>query len=287
MNRSPIVRPAGAPDRPIDGRLPGWPVRLSPARGQRRDEPAQARQAWPDLVDLVLPRRCLGCARPGWVLCEDCGVPRPVERYLAGVGTVHAAAPYRGPIRRAVITYKERGRRELVAPLAVLLAHAVDRTAVSSAALPNAARAHWRPPVHLVPVPSSRRARGERGFDHLRLLADTTAAAMDARTWPLLSVARTVEDTAGLGVRERRQNLAGAFVARRRRAGEPPEVMIVDDVITTGASVREAARALHAAGWRVAAVAVVAATPRRCGPRRATPAAGLADPALAARTGRR
>ncbi|MEP6853273.1 MAG: phosphoribosyltransferase family protein [bacterium] len=169
-------------------------------------------------------------------------------------------------MRRAVIAYKERGRRELAVPLGALLAGALHRAGPD-------------PPgrAALVPVPSSASARRGRDFDHIALLAETAAALPptggpgDGEGPPvrkLLTVRRRLPDSAGLGARERRSGLAGAFAARPRRPDEPPGVVIVDDVITTGASVREAARALQAAGWRVQGVAVVAATPRRIGAER-------------------
>jgi predicted amidophosphoribosyltransferase len=81
---------------------------------------------------------------------------------------------------------------------------------------------------------------------------------------PLRARAR-VRDQSGLGAEERRANLQGAFVCRRRAApGERP-VLVVDDVLTTGATAREAQRALEDAGHRVVGIATVAATRRRSG----------------------
>ncbi|WP_225991356.1 ComF family protein [Actinomadura montaniterrae] len=74
---------------------------------------------------------------------------------------------------------------------------------------------------------------------------------------------RRVADQAGLGARARRDNLSGALEAVGRAALAGRRVVLVDDVITTGASLAEAARALRAAGADVVAAATVAATPLR------------------------
>ncbi len=120
--------------------------------------------------------------------------------------------------------------------------------------------------VLLVPVPSSRAAVRERGQDHARRLAAAAARALRsdgraARALPLLAPARRTADQSGLSSAERAANLAGALRVR----GRPPPgpVVLVDDVVTTGATLVEAARALRAAGVPVTGAAVVAATARR------------------------
>jgi predicted amidophosphoribosyltransferase len=106
----------------------------------------------------------------------------------------------------------------------------------------------------------------ERGGDHVRRLARRAGSRVGFRVAPdVLALARPKLDSAGLDAVSRARNLAGAFAARPA-PGRPTggaTAIVVDDVVTTGATLREAARALRAAGWRVTGAAVVAATPRR------------------------
>lgn len=210
------------------------------------------------LVDLALPRSCLGCERPGVALCRDCASPGRAR--VVPVSGVHACAAsvYSGVIRAALLRFKERGRSDLAGPLADLLAVAVRAVAVPAVAVPAVA-SNRGPDVVLVPVPSSRSATRARGGDHMRRLARASARRTGVPAATPLRLTRAVRDSAGLHARERRTNLAGALVASPpRQAGR---AVLVDDIITTGATAREACRALRAGGWSVLGVAAVAATP--------------------------
>lgn len=224
-----------------------------------------------ELVDLLLPRRCVGCERAGAALCAACARLDVRQLTVAGV-PVHASSAYRGAVRAAVLSYKERARADLRRPLAALLAQAVcgllaDLAGATASGSPLAPVASV-PPVAsmaLIPVPSSRAATRRRGEDVVRRLAGAAShrvARAQGTAVPVagaLRLARPVLDSAGLTVAERARNLAGAMAATgpaRSRCA-----VVVDDVCTTGASVAEAARALDAAGWRVLGAAVVAATP--------------------------
>lgn len=207
-----------------------------------------------DLVDLVLPRRCVGCGTHGASVCRTClgaDAPRVVE--VDGLRVV-ASADYTGGARTALLHYKERGRRDLAGPLGAALGGAADILVPGGGA--------W-----LVPVPSSARARRARGGDHVLALARAARRGRPVGVARLLRHARAVQDSAGLTIDERAANLAGALVARPvADPGRPDRpvrpVVVVDDIVTTGATLREAARALASAGWPVLGAAVVAATPR-------------------------
>ncbi|MGK5549277.1 ComF family protein, partial [Streptomyces sp. URMC 127] len=123
-------------------------------------------------------------------------------------------------------------------------------------------------PLLLVPVPSARRAVAARGHDAGRRLALGAARELRAGGLPVAVAAvlrqhRAVADQAGLGARQRRANVAGALGVRmgaeRLLRSEGP-VVLVDDLMTTGSSLAEAARAVSLAGGRVLGAAVVAAS---------------------------
>ena len=157
-----------------------------------------------------------------------------------------ALSSYQGEVQRLLLAHKERGQLALTRPLGRALADAV--------------RVHGVRTVVLCPVPSSPAAVRARGHDHAMRLAREAARDLGVEARRLLAPARAVADQAGLTTRQRAANLAGAL----RATGLPDlPVVVVDDVMTTGATLVEAARALAAGGHPVVGAAVVAATRRR------------------------
>jgi predicted amidophosphoribosyltransferase len=200
-----------------------------------------------ELTDLVLARECVACAALGELLCARCRRRmRPVRVEHAGI-SVSAATAYEAAVRTALVAYKERGRRDLADPLARLLVTAVRA-------------AHPPPGTVLVGVVSTREAARARGGDHVARLVRLAARELGCPTAPALARVRRVSDSAGLSRTERRRNVAGSMAAREALCRGAP-VLLLDDIVTTGATVGEAARALRAAHWSVVGAAVVAATP--------------------------
>ncbi|WP_328502881.1 ComF family protein [Streptomyces sp. NBC_00457] len=216
---------------------------------------------WQDLTDLVLPAECGGCGRPRTVLCPECrtalsgAVPRRVRPVPEppGLPTVHAAARYADEVRAVLLAHKERGALALTAPLGMALAGAVRAGLTSDQASDSR-------PVLLVPVPSARGAVRARGHDPARRIALAAAGELrrggvPARVVAVLRQRRAVADQAGLNSRQRLDNLAGALAVASAGAGllTAGPVVLVDDLMTTGASLTEAARAVRAAAAAVAA----------------------------------
>lgn len=236
---------------------------------------------WQDLTDLVLPADCAGCGAPRTALCPRCRAAlhgsaarrvRPVPE-PAGLPVVHAVAPYASEVRALLLAHKERGALTLTGALGTALAGAVRaglgaddgagvrsgggaHAGVDRGAPVGAGPAGWpgHGPVLLVPVPSARWAVRARGHDPVRRMALAAAGELrrtgtPARVAAVLRQRRAVADQAGLDARRRLENLAGALEVRAggdRLLGAGP-VVLVDDLMTTGASLAEAARALREA----------------------------------------
>ncbi|MEU9761068.1 ComF family protein [Streptomyces sp. NPDC001834] len=213
---------------------------------------------WREISGLVLPVSCGGCGMPRTELCEECraelygGVPRRVRPVPepAGLPVVHAAAPYGNAVRAVLLAHKERGAMGLAGALGRALAGAVRAGAERTGAVGRTGSAE---PLLLVPVPSARCSVAARGHDPTRRIALAAAAELrrggvPARVVPVLRQQRVVADQVGLGARQRERNLAGALtvVAGGGRLLARGRVVLVDDLMTTGASLAEAARAVGA-----------------------------------------
>ena len=229
-----------------------------------------------DLADLVAGTCCVGCQRPGRLLCPACWEHLDLEPTLRwptpvppGLAPPWAAGDYADPLRAAVVGHKEHHRFGLREPLAQLLARAVAAGLTDAGGLPG--------PVVLAPVPSRPATVRARGYDATYVLARRAAALLrcggyDAAAYRLLHTRGPVVDQAGLDAASRFANLAGslhcptAALRQLRRWRPAARVVVCDDVLTTGATAREAQRALEAVGLVVSGIATVAATRRRWSP---------------------
>ncbi|MBM6400919.1 ComF family protein [Phycicoccus sonneratiae] len=217
---------------------------------------------------LVLPVRCAGCGAPGEGWCPRCRheARRPAGGLTVGAGVppCWSATPLVGPVRRAVSAHKDGGRRDLHPVLVDLLAAALARALAEDPVLRAAVAAGG--PVLVVPVPETRSAARRRGEDPVGRLAGAAVGRLDdpgVALVPVLRHTRRVADQSRLGRSERAANLAGALGVAGRGAERVvgAACVVVDDVVTTGATLGEAARALRAAGAAHVVAATVAATP--------------------------
>ena len=206
------------------------------------------------MLDLVLPERCAVCDLPGKALCapcralltrlvppvcERCGSPGPwpvrrcaecAGRRLAFVDA-RAAIVYEARARALVRAWKEHGRRRLAHEAALIVAGAM--------AAPTARC--------LVPVPGDPERAWRRGDVPARTLATELAVLWALPLHDVLVRSRRLPRQRGLSLDARRRNVRGSVDAR---SGMPPEVCVVDDVYTSGATVDACARACRRAGAR-------------------------------------
>jgi ComF family protein len=194
------------------------------------------------LLDALFPPRCAGCGRLGTWFCGRCrsAVELVGPFQVAGLEAAYAGGVLTGPLQQALHAYKYRPRPQLAEALAQIVARVVDS-----------------PGALVVPVPlHPARARG-RGFDQGRALARPLARLLHTEYRDALTRVRDTPAQVGLGASERERNVGGAF--QWSSPERPPvRVLLVDDVVTTGATLRACAAAARAAGAGVVEAAVVA-----------------------------
>ena len=207
------------------------------------------------MLDLVLPLQCGGCGAPSTGWCAACAAAlqvRPDEPHVVSPRTdpgvpVWSLGRYVGPRRQAIVGLKEHGRRDLTAPLARGLALGIHHLL------------GWGLldlPCTVVPAPTRRSAARRRGGDPVtRIARAATAAHPQLRVVAALRTRAFVRDSVGLSGAERERNIAGRVRLVRPVGGE---VLLVDDIVTTGATARESVRTLDAAGAQVTAVLTLA-----------------------------
>lgn len=188
-----------------------------------------------DFMQLIFPSRCSGCgsydADALCGLCKKKILSEPAVLFQTpeiekGLSLGH----YRDVLRNAVLDFKFKHKRILGKPLGELLAVKLQS-------------ATWKIDL-IVPIPMSPNRRSERGYNPPRVLADHLAAVLGAECGNFLSVCRPLAHQLSLGKRERRQNIRGAFKVANHEKIANKSVLLLDDVITTGSTLSEAALAV-------------------------------------------
>jgi ComF family protein len=201
------------------------------------------------LLDLLLPPACAGCGRFGHLVCRAClrgfrAASNLDDRFLASdPGTMVgdalelaiAAFEHTGMLRRALQRLKYGGSGRIAVPLAEAAAPALEALTRVCGPLP------------LVPVPVHAARLRQRGYNQAALLADALATEAGLPVLDILERRKATARQHGLGKAARLHNLCGAF-ALRDGARPPPQLILVDDILTTSATLEACAQVLRAAG---------------------------------------
>jgi len=234
------------------------------------------------LLNLVFPDDCRICASPlkefsaipvcarclaepkpliAEYFCVDCGIPfmnsSPLDEEgrcglcrhgLNGFDRVFSYGEYDGTLRKLIHLFKYNGFKPLAATFGRLLLQVLPREQKFDM---------------IVPMPLHWRRAWNRGFNQAELLARAVSKRIGSPTVNALRRNRATKEQAGLTTPQRRENVSGVFQLRRRQHVEGMHVLLVDDVLTTGASASAAALALKRAGARRVTILTLARVDRR------------------------
>jgi ComF family protein len=203
---------------------------------------------------LVFPEACLVCAAPGSELCNICKhrfIPKP--KFLSGEKfSIYSSLPYDEVSKKVILLSKEQG---------LVAAHRILARAVSSAI--SAFR--LKGPASIILIPTQSKSLRRRGFNHLeeigKLILQNGFINQEIEFINALEFTRRISDQTKLTESQRTSNLRGAFRVKKVRISNP--IIVMDDVITTGSTLREAVRALQERNLTVVGAATACASQRR------------------------
>jgi predicted amidophosphoribosyltransferase len=211
------------------------------------------------MLDLILPLECGGCGAPSTRWCETCSAAITVAQDEPNLATprldpgvpVFSLGRYAGSRRQAIVALKENGRTDLIAPLAHALATGIHH--LQSWGMLDL-------PLTIVPAPTRRQAARRRGGDPVTRMATAAVAAHPGITVvSALRMKALVRDSVGLSTTARERNIAGRVLLTKNNISTATDVLVVDDIVTTGSTARESVRVLQTAGVRVTGVLTLAA----------------------------
>jgi len=206
------------------------------------------------LNELLFPSRCLGCRCLNKGLCSDCSQhwKRTSFRTQANALTVFSSVAYTPVAANILMAAKEEGIDEADELLLEMLRHSL-----------SLAVQKLKTDSILIPIPSTSHAIRRRGRNFLGEIAGRLGNLENFQVCDLLRHNRSVHDQSQLNARARHENLRGALSVIAR-AGRGQNVLLIDDLVTTGATINEAERVLTAAGFTVAgAITACVALPLR------------------------
>lgn len=184
-----------------------------------------------DLLDLFFPRICLECGRRGKYICEEC-----LEK--VGYADSPAIFAYRGIIRKAIVALKYKFAFSLADELA-------------QACVTELGKRNYQTRTMLVPIPLHSKRKSWRGFNQTGIVGRLIAQALN---WgfadDLLVRTEAGQPQVGLSKRQRLRNMRGKFAVKSNvRISKNHNLLVFDDVVTSGATLQEARKALKAKGF--------------------------------------
>lgn len=209
-----------------------------------------------DLAQIIFPTRCYGCNRLGISICTDCRrewIPHYYKTHIDSMN-VHSALLYTPTASKIIIAAKENSIKGADQLLTSAIIHVLQKAKLDS---------HY---YQLVPIPSSKTSQRRRGRSFIVDLCKEISTRTGLSVNDSLTLSRKVSDQSGLSRIERLSNMKDAF-ALKADAIVRGDLILIDDVVTTGATLREAARALNSQGFHaigsVSAVTACVAQPLR------------------------
>ena len=209
-----------------------------------------------ELSHLVFPTRCYGCNALGLSICTMCRrewIPHYYKTHASEV-SVHSALIYTPTASRIIVAAKEDSLQGADDLLIAAIIHVLDKARLDKGYFT------------LVPIPSSKQSQRRRGrsfiVDLTRIISKRTGIGIN----DCLQLSRPVSDQSGLTRVQRISNMQGAFSVKPGSILRG-DAIVIDDVVTTGATLREAARALNSQSFHafgsVCAVTACVAQPLR------------------------
>ena len=203
------------------------------------------------ILNFLFPQKCLGCRKENEILCDEC-VERIDRADLPARGDIFAASNYSDPVlRKTIWLLKYKKVKNAAAPLARLLSQRVWDKIKKENTL-------------VVPIPLSKKRLRQRGFNQAELIAKCLLAQLQRRVlWEVRSdiLYKKVHTESQVSIKDkegRLTNLAGSFEVKNPEAVRDKNIILIDDVCTTGATIKEARKTLKEAGARRVIAMVVA-----------------------------
>jgi predicted amidophosphoribosyltransferase len=205
-----------------------------------------------EIVQLVFPGRCLGCHTLSSVICANCLEQWQVSKFKTKYSelTVHSAILYTPVAAKIILAAKENGTATADQLLIQAIMGQIHTTAVDLQR------------IRLVPIPSSKRSIRSRGRSFMADIVRQISNQMGIPMLDCLELTGKTTDQSGLNRQQRLENMKGSMSMKTMARGE---LILIDDVITTGATLKEAARALNSQGFyaQISAITACVAQPLR------------------------